>query len=51
LRTWGLRIAERRGKRIAVVAIARRLAGILYAMWRDQQTYDSTKLRTRAGAR
>lgn len=46
LRAWGLRIAERRGKRIAVVAIARRLAGILYAMWRDQQSYDATKLRT-----
>jgi transposase len=50
LRAWGLRIAERRGKRIAVVAIARRLAGILYAMWRDQQAYDSTKLRVRAAA-
>lgn len=48
-RAWGLRIAERRGKRIAVVAIARRLAGILYAMWRDQQTYDSTKIRSYAG--
>jgi transposase len=45
LRAWGLRIADRRGKRIAVVAIARRLAGILYAMWRDQQSYDGTKLR------
>jgi transposase len=45
LRAWGLRIADRRGKRIAVVAIARRLAGILYAMWRDQQRYDATKLR------
>jgi transposase len=45
LRAWGLRIAERRGKRIAVVAIARRLAGILYAMWRDQRSYDATKLR------
>jgi transposase len=50
LRAWGLRIAERRGKRIAVVAIARRLAGILYAMWRDQQPYDSTKLRAVADA-
>ena len=28
-------IAGRRGKRIAVVALARRLAGIVYAMWRD----------------
>ncbi len=50
LRAWGLRIAERRGKRIAVVAIARRLAGILYAMWRDQQTYNSAKLRGTAGS-
>jgi len=35
LRTWALPIAARRGKRIAVVALARRLAGIVYAMWRD----------------
>jgi len=35
LRTWALRIAARRGKRIAAVALARKLAGILYAMWRD----------------
>ncbi len=35
LRAWGTRVAARRGKRIAVVALARRIAGILYAMWRD----------------
>jgi transposase len=35
LRDWALRIAARRGKRIAAVALARKLAGILYAMWRD----------------
>jgi transposase len=29
LRTWALRIAARRGKHVAVVALARRLAGIL----------------------
>ena len=46
LRAWALRIAGRRGQRIAVVAVARRLAGILYAMWRDGQVYDATKLRT-----
>jgi transposase len=44
LRAWGLRLAQRRGKRIAVVAVARRLAGILYAMWRDNQAFDATKL-------
>ena len=45
LRAWGLTIAARRGKRIAVVAVARRLAGILYAMWRDRRPYDATRLR------
>ena len=29
------RLADRRGKRTAVVALARRLARILFAMWRD----------------
>lgn len=45
LRTWALTIAVRRGKRIAVVALARRLAGIVYAMWRDGRPYDATRLR------
>jgi transposase len=45
LRAWALRIAERRGKRIAVVAIARRLAGILYVMWRDNRGYDAMQLK------
>ena len=47
LREWALGIAARRGKRIAVVALARRLAGMLYAMWRDQRPYDATRLRLR----
>ena len=51
LRAWALGIAARRGKRIAVVALARRLAGILYAMWRDQRPYAATRLhRPRARA-
>jgi transposase len=45
LRAWALTIAARRGKRIAVVALARRLAGILYAMWRDGHPFDATVLR------
>jgi transposase len=40
LRRWAQRIAVRRGRRIAVVALARRLTGILYAMWRDGTDYD-----------
>lgn len=39
LRAWAERIALRRGTRIAVVALARRLAGALYAMWRDGTSY------------
>jgi transposase len=39
LRAWALRIAARRGKRIAAVALARKLAGILYAMWRDGRDF------------
>ena len=35
LRLWALHIAARRGKHVAVVALARRLAGILYALLRD----------------
>lgn len=43
LRAWGDRLAARRGKRIAVVALARRLSRMLYAMWRDGTTFDVTK--------
>ncbi len=39
LRAWGERVAQRRGRRIAVVAVARRLARILYALWRDAAVY------------
>jgi len=45
-RAWAVRIAARRGNRIAVVALARRLAGILFAMWRDGVPYDAARLRT-----
>ncbi|MEO7513062.1 MAG: hypothetical protein ABIZ91_15020 [Gemmatimonadaceae bacterium] len=34
-RAWTRTLAQRRGQRIAVVALARRLAGVRYAMWRD----------------
>ena len=45
LRGWGKAIAARRGPRIAAVALARRLAGVLYAMWRDEADYDAQRLR------
>lgn len=40
LRMWVDAVAKRRGKRVAVVALARRLAGVLWAMWRDGTVYD-----------
>jgi transposase len=45
LRTWAQGIAHRRGKKIAVVALARRLARILFAMWRDGVPYDAAHTR------
>lgn len=45
LRLWAITIAARRGQRVAVVALARRLAGVLYAMWRDDVPYDAGKIR------
>lgn len=39
LRNWATGIAQRRGKKIAAVALARRLAGIMWAMLRDGSEY------------
>jgi transposase len=39
LQQWVAGLAARRGTRIAVVALARRLSRILYAIWRDQSTF------------
>jgi transposase len=36
---WTRQLASRKHKFIAVVALARRLAGILFALWRDGTTY------------
>ena len=44
LREWADRIARRRGKRIAMVALARKLSGVLFAILRDGSAYDPLKL-------
>lgn len=41
LRTWGARIAQRRGSKIAMVALARRIAVILHQIWVDGTTFQS----------
>ena len=50
LRTWALRIAARRGKHVAVVALARRLAGILYALLRDGSMFEARRSSRHSGA-
>jgi transposase len=40
LKRWGDHLVQTRGKKIAVVALARKLAGVLWAMWRDGTVYD-----------
>ena len=42
LRRWTDALAARRGKRIAVVGLARRLSRILYALWRDDTVFRET---------
>jgi Transposase IS116/IS110/IS902 family len=40
---WARQIAQRRGNHVAVVALARKMAIILYAIWRDQSHYDPSR--------
>jgi len=39
LKSWGVRVARRRGMKKAIVAVARRLAVVLHRMWRDGTAY------------
>jgi transposase len=48
LRTWFNRTAKRRGRKTAVVALARRLLVIAYHLLRDETVYDATRLKRRA---
>ena len=49
LQAWAGRIAARQGRRVATVALARRLAGVLYALWRDGSTFDGRAAAAPAG--
>ena len=40
---WFKQVAGRRGKKVAITALSRKMAGILYAMWRDQKSYNPSK--------
>lgn len=50
LHEWAMRIAARRGKATAVVALARKLAGILFALWRDGTEFEPGHRMAAAGA-
>jgi transposase len=43
LKAWAMRVAKSRGVRRAKVALARRLAVIMHAMWRSGETFRWTK--------
>jgi transposase len=40
MQEWATKVAERRGRPKAAVALARKMAGILFAMWRDNTPYE-----------
>jgi transposase len=40
MQRWADEVEKRRGKRVAVLALARKLAGMLYAIWRDGTEYE-----------
>jgi transposase len=50
LKSWGLRLAKRSSKKKACVAVARRLAVILHAMWRDGTAFQTTQVQAELAA-
>jgi transposase len=50
LKAWGLRIAKRSSMKNACVAVARRLAVIMHAMWRDGTEFRFTQAEEGAAA-
>ena len=41
LQLWAAEVEKRRGKGVAIVALARKLAGVLFALWRDGTEFKS----------
>jgi transposase len=40
LRSWGLALVEKKGRKTAVVAVARKLAAVLWAMWCEGKPFE-----------
>jgi transposase len=47
---WATEIEKRRGKFVATVAVARKLAGILFALWRDGARYEPNHQKRKTAA-
>jgi transposase len=45
---WAAQIAERRSRPVAAIALARKLSGILFAIWRDGTTYEAKRAARRS---
>ncbi|HYW33369.1 MAG TPA: hypothetical protein VE869_17845, partial [Gemmatimonas sp.] len=45
LQRWTAVIIARRGRRVAIVALARRLATLLYTLWRTGTPYQGARVR------
>jgi transposase len=50
LKSWGLRLAKRSSKKKACVAVARRLAVIMHAMWRDGTVFQTEQVQAELAA-
>ena len=48
LRRWFEKVASRRGKKTALVALARRLLVIAYRLLKDETVYDAARLKRKA---
>ena len=47
---WAKQIAARRGAHVAIMALARKLSHVLYAMWKHETTYDPGRAAQRVAA-
>jgi hypothetical protein len=40
---WGRAIADKRGKRIAIAALALKLAAVMWSMWKHETEYEPAR--------
>lgn len=42
---WSIEVEKRRGKLVAAIALARKIAGVMFALWRDGTEYDASHVK------